>query len=623
MTIVSPAGPGEGPAHVVATAGHVDHGKSALVLRLTGMDPDRLEEEKRRGLTIDLGFAWTTLPSRREIGIVDVPGHERFIRTMLAGVGPVRLVLFVVAADEGWKPQSEEHLQIVDVLRPQGAVVALTKLDLVDEATLESRASEVRGRLAGTSLQDAALVGCSSMTGEGMQELRNAIDAMVARAPDPESGGRPRLFVDRVFTIRGAGTVVTGTLTGGDLTVGDEAMLLPGSESARIRGMQTHKRTVERARPVARVAVNLAGTATSDVARGDVLVLPRQWRTTAAFDAWIEPVRGHDRPLTSRGAYKVYAGSAERDARLRVLSASERPGPSHGSFARVTLNRPLILDLHEPFVVRDSGRRATVGAGRVVDPLPRTRSAPAPARLRDLDAASRAATPGVLLGWEGILRADALTMATGVAGPPAEAIPVGDWLLSPAAAARAADGLADALAAYHAEHPLRPGMDGSQVRAGLAALHRAFADTALADAFVAREIARGTIARDGTAVRLPTHRVRTRGSELADRLVAAVTADELAPPTVKELLASGFEPELVQAVCADGRLVRVGPDLVMTPSVVARAEAVARESGSGGITVSGFRQSMGTSRKYAVPLLELLDARGITRRLGDVRVLRG
>ena len=621
MTEASPAGPGDGPTHVVATAGHVDHGKSALVLRLTGMDPDRLEEEKRRGLTIDLGFAWTTLPSGREIGIVDVPGHERFVRTMLAGVGPVRLVLFVVAADEGWKPQSEEHLQIVDVLRPQGAVVALTKRDLVDDATLERRRSEVRGRLAGTSLGDATLVACSPLTGEGMDELREAIDAMVARAPDPESGGRPRLFVDRVFTIRGAGTVITGTLAGGDLTVGDEAVLLPGTGSARIRGMQTHKRPIGRARPVSRVAVNLAGTTTADVGRGDVLVLPGQWRATASFDAWLEPVRGHLGPLTARGAYKVYAGSAERDARLRPYASGETYTDSGGSFARVTLNRPLVLDLHEPFVIRDSGRRATVGAGRVVDPLPRARSA-TPARLRDLDAASRAATPAVLLAWDGIVHADELAVATGVAGVPADAVPVGDWLLSPAAAARAEDGLVDALSAYHAEHPLRPGMDASQVRATLATLHRAFADADLGDAFVAREIAGGTIARDGTAVRLPAHRVRTEGSEPADRLVAAVGANELAPPTVKELIASGFELELVQAVCADGRLVRVGPELVMTPAVVTRAETVAREAGSRGLTVSGFRQSMGTSRKYAVPLLELLDARGITRRVGDVRVTR-
>ena len=201
--------------HVVATAGHVDHGKSSLVVRLTGIDPDRWEEEKRRGLTIDLGFAWATLPSGREIGFVDVPGHERFVRNMLAGVGPVRLVLFVVAADEGWKPQSEEHLEIVDVLGAEAGVVALTKSDLVEPRGLARRTEEIEGRLEGTALQGAPVVPCSSATGHGIEELTAAIDAMVAAAPSPEDRGRPRIDIDRSFTIRGAGTVVTGTLTGG------------------------------------------------------------------------------------------------------------------------------------------------------------------------------------------------------------------------------------------------------------------------------------------------------------------------------------------------------------------------------------------------------------------------
>ena len=308
---------------VVATAGHVDHGKSALILRLTGMDPDRLAEEKRRGLTIDLGFAWTALPSGQEIGFVDVPGHERFVRNMLAGVGPVRLVLFVVAADEGWKPQSEEHLQIVDVLGAHGAVVALTKRDLVDEPAIQARTLEVRGRLEDTRLAGSAIVACSASTGEGMEQLIGALDHMVGNAPRPDSTGRPRLFVDRVFTIKGAGTVVTGTLTGGPIAVGQEAEVLPPGHRARIRGLQTHKRSLEVAQPVSRVAVNLTGLPTSELERGDVLGLPGQWRGTSVFEAWVRPVRGLDHPLTHRGAYKLYAGSAERDARIRFHGASE------------------------------------------------------------------------------------------------------------------------------------------------------------------------------------------------------------------------------------------------------------------------------------------------------------
>ena len=612
-----------GPAaHVVATAGHVDHGKSALVRSLTGMEPDRLEEEKRRGLTIDLGFAWTTLPSGAEIGLVDVPGHERLIRTMLAGMGPVRLVLFVVAADEGWKPQSEEHLQIVDVLGPQGAVIALTKLDLVDEDTLAARTAEVRERLAGTSLAGAPIVACSSHTGQGVDDVRGAIDDMVAAAPEPESTGRPRLFVDRVFSIRGAGTVVTGTLTGGGLAAGDEVVLLPSGVAARVRGLQTHKHPIERARAVSRVAVNLAGTATAGVERGDVLVLPGAWRAVSAFDAWIEPVRGHTAALVERGAFKVHAGSAERGARLR-LYPDDDAGGTPGRFARVTLNRPLVLDLHERFVLRDSGRRATIAGGRVVDPSPRGRPRPDARRLRELDAASREETPTVLLAWDGVVPANELRLTTGIDTVPEDAVEAGRWLLSPGAAERARERLRRALAEHHADHPLRAGMDAAETRAALVDLHPAFADDALVDAFVAHEVGRGAVERAGASIRLPGHVVRTEGSARADELVDAVGADELAPPTLKELAASGFDAELVQAVCAEGRLVRVGPELVMTPAVVARAEALARGAGDQGITVSRFRQSLGTSRKYAVPLLELLDARGVTRRVGDVRVPRG
>ncbi|HXY71381.1 MAG TPA: selenocysteine-specific translation elongation factor [Actinomycetota bacterium] len=623
-----------GAAHVVATAGHVDHGKSALVHRLTGMDPDRLEEEKRRGLTIDLGFAWTTLPSGREIGLVDVPGHERLIRTMLAGMGPVRLVLFVVAADEGWKPQSEEHLQIVDVLGPQGALVVLTKRDLVDDAALAARRAEVHDRLADTSLAGARVVACSSHTGEGIDDVRTALDDMVGAAPDPESTGRPRLFVDRVFTIRGAGTVVTGTLTGGELAVGDEAALLPAGVGARIRGLQTHKQPIERARAVSRVAVNLVGTTTADIGRGDVLALPGQWRAVSSFDAWIEPVRGRTVPLSERGAFKIYAGSAERDARLRLYPDEDAPGNGPprsgvprrrdpGRLARITLAHPLVLDLHERFVVRDSGRRATVAGGRVVDPFPPGRARTETAHLRELDAATREEAPAVLLARDEVVRADELRLTTGVATAPAGATPAGGWLLSAAAAARATETLLDALDAYHRDHPLRTGMDVAQTRAALTEAHPAFADPALSEAFVVRELGEGRVAREGTAIRRPAHRVRTQGTDRADRLVAAVGADELAPPTLKELAVSGFDAELVQAVCAEGRLVRVGPDLVMTPAVVARAEAVAKGAGPDGLTVSAFRQSLGTSRKYAVPLLELLDARGVTRRVGDVRVPRG
>jgi selenocysteine-specific elongation factor len=612
--------------HVVATAGHVDHGKSALVLRLTGMDPDRLAEEKRRGLTIDLGFAWTTLPSGREVGFVDVPGHERFIRNMLAGVGPVRLVMFVVAADEGWKPQSEEHLQIVDVLGADGAVVVLTKRDLVDAETLEARSTDVRRRLQGTRLEDAPLVPCSATTSEGLDEVRAALDAMLGAAPPPEREGRPRQFLDRVFTIKGAGTVVTGTLTGGPLSVGQEIEILPSGHRARIRGLQTHKRSLEMATPVSRVAVNLAGTPRAELERGDVLTLPGQWRATSVFEGWIRPVRGLGHALTSRGAYKLYAGSAERDARIRLYEVAElRPGQR--AFARVTLSRPVVVDTHDSFVLREAGRQETVAGGNVLDTEPPSRPGQDPAaRLTARMDADRPTLAWRLVADRGVVRASDIPTLTGA--PAAEALDrgavrLGDWLAAPDVVDVMGAKLAAALADHHRQHPLLPGLEMGDARSLLADLRPAFSDPDLADAFLAHLVARGELARQATVLRLPSHSLSTAGREDADRLIEAVRTGEPSPPSVKELVTAGFGAELIRAVAAEGRLVRVSPEIVLTPEFVTKAEAIVRSNAEPpGITVSAFREALGTSRKYALPVLEYFDAKGLTRRQGDVRVLR-
>jgi selenocysteine-specific elongation factor len=619
--------------HVVATAGHVDHGKSSLIQRLTGIDPDRLAEEKRRGLTLDLGFAWTTLPSGREVGFVDVPGHERFVRNMLAGVGPVRLVLFVVAADEGWKRQSEEHLQIIDVLGVDGAVVALTKRDAVDEAALAARADEVAGKFAGTGLSSAPVVACSAVTGEGMEDLIRALDEMVENAPAPERGGRPRQFIDRVFTIKGAGTVVTGTLTGGSLSVGQEAEMLPTGHRARIRGLQTHKRSLQTAHPLSRVAVNLTGTPKEDLTRGDVLTLPGQWRPASTFEAMTWTVRGLDHPLTSRGAYKLHVGSAERDIRIRFLTDDHQlfptpPDRTARAMVRITMDRSLALDFKDAFVIREVGRRETVAGGRVLylDPPPTPMSGRGPL-LKMLDeATTRPEVAELFVRDRGAVRSSDLLSLAGVGSEAAVRRGmerVGDWVLSPAFLDGVRERLAAILAGHHADHPLSPGMDVGEVRVLLAEHHASLADPGLADAMIDHQTSSGSIARDGTAIHLPTHRASTAGREDADRLVAAVAAAELAPPTIRELIASGFGPELIKAVCAEGRLVRISQDIVITPGLLARAEALVRERATApGITVSSFREALGTSRKYALPILEHFDAKGLTRRQGDVRVLR-
>ena len=302
---------------VVATAGHVDHGKSSLVLALTGTDPDRFEEEKRRGLTIDLGFAHMTLPSGEELSFIDVPGHVKFLRNMLAGVGGVTACVFVVAATEGWKPQSEEHLRILELLGIDSGLIALTKSDLVDDDLLELAQMDVADHVAGTFLADAPVIAVSATTGNGLEGLRRELDALVARTDRAGDRGRPRLWIDRVFAAKGSGTVVTGTLTGGRIAV--DQNMVAATREVRIRAVQTAGRTVGEVGPGTRVAVNLAGVDHRDLRRGDALVAPAQWRLTDRFDASLHVLAALDHDLSRRGAFVAYIGSGEHPVRLRDI----------------------------------------------------------------------------------------------------------------------------------------------------------------------------------------------------------------------------------------------------------------------------------------------------------------
>src|SRR5262245_21443088 len=608
---------------VVVTAGHVDHGKSSLVAMLTGADPDRLDEEKRRGLTIELGYAWCTLPSGRELGFVDVPGHERFVRTMLAGVGPVRLVLFVVAADEGWKPQSEEHLEIVDVLGVQGSVVALTKADLVDDRELEHVRGEVAERVSGTQLEGSPTIAVSSATGRGIDELVAALDAMVTAAPEPERSGRPRQFVDRVFSIAGAGTVVTGTLAGGPISVGDEVELVPAGVRARVRGLQTHHRDVDVARPVSRVAANLTGVGRDRLARGDVLTRPGMWRATNMLEARITPVRSLETPLTQRGAFKLHAGSAERNAMLRLYDA--RQVPPGGAFARITLSEPLVLDAGDRFVMRESGRRESVAGGVVLDPHPPRRAGPnATAGLQARLNAPRAALPALLVSERRAIAHDDLVAATGVDPNAVEgAERLGAWWVSNGLADDVGSAVEARLTAFHDEDPAAAGMTVAQVHPiAIAALTAVGVpgDDRLADALIDRLCDRRVVVQEGNVLRLATHRPRT--GEVVTQVVETVESAGPTPPSIAELVANGTPPSLVDAAVRSGALVRISPELVLTPAFVARAESMVRDAGDAGITVAAVREGLATTRKDAVPLLEYLDRSGVTRREGDLRFAR-
>jgi len=635
-------------AHVVGTAGHVDHGKSTLVLALTGTDPDRLHEEKARGMTIDLGFAWTTLPSGREIGFVDVPGHERFVHNMLAGVGGVDCALFVVDASEGWRPQSAEHLAILDLLGVASGVVALTKVDLVDTATRDRVAREVAGRLAGTTLAGAAVVATAAPLGAGLDELRAELDRVLDRAADPPDRGRPRLPVDRVFSIRGSGTVVTGTLSGGTLATDTRAVLLPARREVRVRGLQGHGRPLPRATPARRLAVNLAGVATADVARGDVLVLPQQWAPTRAADCRIRCLPGSSAPLRSKGAYLLYAGAAEAAVRLQPLDAHEvRPGED--GLVRLHLERELVLDVFEPVVLRDSGRDETVGGGRVLDPFPPPGVHGTAARVRraeELEAREAAGRAGLLervlaerglaprnelasLAGAGDAALDAQLAAAAGRGRAVRGRAV-DW--SPEAWEQAQGAVLAAVADHHRADPLAPGMPAELARltareaAPARALPGAEAAWKAGGAEVVEALlAAGRLLADGPDVRLPGHGVQLDPLQRAVRaeVEAALAAGGVTVLSDQQLAGLGADRRMLAVLVRLGVLVTVGPGLHVGAETLARAVGCLRERFPGGqpFTAAEAKEAMGTTRRTAIPLLEHLDRGGITVRQGDHRRL--
>ena len=604
--------------HVVGTAGHVDHGKSSLVQALTGIDPDRFEEEKRRGLTIDLGFAWLSLPSGREVGIVDVPGHERFIKNMLAGAGGISVCLFVVAANEGWMPQSSEHLAAIEVLGIEAGVVAVTKADSVDEDLLELAIAEVQEHLQGTRLEKAPIVSCSAHTGAGLEELKSTLDEVLSSAPASVDVSRPRLFVDRVFTISGAGTVVTGTLTGGSLMVGDHVQIVPGSRTARIRAIQTHKRKVEQIGPGNRVALNLAGLQRQGAERGDAVVRDGHWRATKLVHANVEvlPVRitGIEHVLKEKGAHLLHVGSAETPVRIKLLEGSEIT-PGNGGLAELRLRHPLALARGDRFVLRDAGRALTFGGGEILDPLATTirrRSRRGLESLNRLRTAEPSEALAALVDLAGIVSIPEALMRSGVASPGPGVVLLGDSLVSERRLQELGRSLRAELEHHHAESPLEKGIARETLRAVLGLEPDTF--DALVEQFE-------DVVSEGPTVRLSlfTVRLSAEQEQMRDEVVATINASGFSPPVTKDLPA---DARLLRALSAAGELVKID-DFYLTRALAeeARGRVRARIEESGPITVAEIRDLLGTSRRYAVPLCEWLDDSGATRRRGDVRAL--
>ncbi|MDG4797664.1 selenocysteine-specific translation elongation factor [Micromonospora sp. WMMD1082] len=575
---------------VVATAGHVDHGKSTLVRALTGMEPDRWAEERRRGMTIDLGFAWTALPSGGTVAFVDVPGHERFVPNMLAGVGPVPAAAMVVAADEGWMPQSAEHLAALDALGVAYGLLVVTRADLADPQPALARA---RAELAATSLGAVEAVAVSAVTGAGLPELRAALDRLAARLPAPVADGPVRLWVDRSFTVRGSGTVVTGTLGAGRLRVGDELALAGTGEPVRVRGLHRLGVACGETGPVARVAVNLRGVPRDRIARGDALLTPGRFRATDLVDVRLvgDPVA--ELPVT----LTLHVGSAAVPVRVRPLGADT---------ARLRLGRPLPLLVGDRALLRDPGRRHVAGGVRVLDVLP------PPLRRRGA-AADRAAVLATLdgrpdlageLGRRGLVRAGDLVRA----GVPVTVDPVaGDWLADPGHWRRLADRLADAVARHTREHPLEPGVPVEVLRQRLD-----LADRALVEALVRPplRLVAGRVVAAGTAP-LP---------EPVARALALVRDDYAAhpfrAPDAERLAAVGLGTREIGAAVRAGALLRLTGNVLLLPGAPEQAVRVLAGLPQP-FTLSAARQALATTRRVAVPLLELLDRQGMTRRLPD------
>jgi selenocysteine-specific elongation factor len=569
---------------VVATAGHVDHGKSTLVLALTGVDTDRWPEEKTRGLTIDLGFASMGLPSGQTVGFVDVPGHARFVKNMLAGVGAVDACLFVVAATEGWKPQSEEHLRILELLGISHGLVALTKVGLVDDDWREIVRLMVEEQLAGTFLEDAPIIPVDVPGGIGVAELRDSLETLVATTPAAIDRDRPRLWIDRSFPMRGAGTVITGTLAGGSLSVGDELVIEPGNHRVRVRGLQSHYQTLERAEPGCRLAVNLTGISHHEAVRGQALVRPGQWHLTGVFDATLSVLGSLDHPISRRGAYVAHIGSGDYPARVQLIGGTARIEPGHQGLVRLRLSNRAGVPLlpGDRFVLRESGRSETVGGGEVLDVeplLPARRSAPS----RSVERVVRER------GW---VDAAKLARLTGEKVSP----DVDHWVVDPevlgsireeiVASCRAAGSRGVDLAAFDSRRRAVLGLGISGI-----SIH---GDRVVADSEAKEEL-----------------------SGEARQVLARLEASPWSPPAF-ELKDRGALRELERR----GAVIEIGEGWFASSAVDSAIGVIAGllVENPQGFTVSDARDALGTTRKHAVPLLGHLDSIGVTRRRGDLRV---
>ncbi|MEY4115626.1 MAG: selenocysteine-specific elongation factor [Actinomycetota bacterium] len=563
---------------VIATAGHVDHGKSSLVLALTGTDPDRWAEEKRRGMTIDLGFAHTQLPTGETASFIDVPGHIRFLRNMLAGVGAIDGCILVVDAKEGWMPQTEEHFQILKLLGLQHGVIALTKVDLVDAKVEIDRRNEIRTKLRGSFLSDAPIVSVSVVSSKGLDEIRNALDVLIVeskRTNQTRNRNRPRLWVDRSFSSRGAGTVVTGTLIDGSLESDTELTIVRTRQRVRVREIQQHEKSTTQLAPGHRCALNLVGVNHAEIFRGDALIVPDQWLPSTMFDASLTIVPSLQHRVTRRGSYSVYIGSGEFAAKIRLIGTRELQANENG-FVRIALQTPIPILPGDRYILRESGRQETIGGGEVLDIAPTLRASKAkPNRSVDRVISERQ--------W---VTAKELELLTGEVCQPM----VGDWLTT----AKLLDTTRKELALKLAK--TSDGLEISRLKP-----HEQAVLVTLPDVVI--EMGRG--------------RIKGASSITEHPYVGLFAKSGVTPPDTKTL-----DRNIVRQIVQRGLFVDID-GVVFHISALETARLNVQkilQQHPNGFTVSQFRENLGITRKHAVPLLEALDRRAITKRNGDLRV---
>ena len=630
---------------VIGTAGHIDHGKSSLVRALTGTDPDRLKEERERGITIDLGFAHVAAPSGAELSFVDVPGHERFVRNMLAGAAGIDVVLLVVAADESVMPQTREHLDICQLLDVRAGVVALTKSDLADEETRELCRLEVAELVEGTFLEDAPVIDCSSTAGTGLEELVQALEQAGEKARARRAEGPFRLPIDRVFTLKGFGTVVTGTAVEGRLAAGDEVELLPGGRRLRVRGLQVHGEAAESAHAGQRVAVNLGGIGHDELERGSVVVSAGSHVAAPMLDAELELLETAPE-LEDLARVRLHVGTAEVMARVR-WAGGEPPAPGGSALAQLRLEAPLVAAVGDRLILRRYSPVVTIGGGRVLDPAPprklRRTDAERPKELRELAEALAAGDEPRLLcalvdqaGPAGVSLAELVAWTGRAAEPLREALAADERVVaaagqSPGWVSRrrldAAEELArERLAAFHREEPLEQGLPKPRLQPVTGLSDAGFA------ALLERAVAEGRMRVSRNLVALAGHEVRLSAEEQAATEAILRAHDEagIHAPDLPEVLAgSGLTEEhaqrLVRLLLEEGRLLKLREGLLVSAEAMAGLVDDMASSHSEGedFAVPAFKDRYQLSRKHAIPILEYLDAQGLTRRQGDGRVWRG